>query len=242
MVFPRMVLILLILASPAAAARGKIILSSGATLMGDVRRDPDGSVWFSDRCGSVRFEPAEIRRCTILSRKDPVNETFMSSLRITPHDAVRPVQRHTPYDTVINTAARRHRVDPALVKAVMRAESNFNPRDQSDKGACGLMQLMPRTAQLLGVRDIFSPDENIAAGTRFLSEMMVQFDGNIDKALAAYNAGPSVVRRYNRVPPYRETQDYVRRVARYYREYRSEQGRIISFVDRSGCLTLYNVR
>ncbi len=132
--------------------------------------------------------------------------------------------RHTPrrhasrYDPLIARAARRHGLPPALVKAVVRAESNFEPAAVSHKGAQGLMQLMPATAASLGVRDPLHPEENVRGGARYLREMIDRY-GSWNQALAAYNAGPTAVDRYGGIPPYRETQEYVKRVLHYYRRY-----------------------
>lgn len=111
--------------------------------------------------------------------------------------------------SVIEDAARTHGVDPRLVAAVARRESAWNPRAVSRTGACGLMQLMPATAEFLGVRDVFDERENIQGGTRYLRTLLDTFNGDLDLALAAYNAGPGAVQKYNGVPPYRETQAYV---------------------------------
>jgi len=145
------------------------------------------------------------------------------------------------YDDIIIDAAAKHNIDPALVKAVMQAESNFNPLDRSGKGACGLMQLMPETARLLGVRNVYSPKENIYAGAQYLRTMLDIFNGNIEKAVAAYNAGPTVVQKYSSIPPYRETRDYVRRVKMYLSKY-GKPGKVIDYTDDNGKLKLYNVK
>ena len=122
------------------------------------------------------------------------------------------------YDRLIRRAAEAYELEPALVKAVIAAESNFDPRATSRKGAQGLMQLMPRTAAGLGVRDPYSPQDNVLGGARYLREMLDRY-GDMSRALAAYNAGPTAVDRYRGVPPYRETQKYVSRVLHYYRGY-----------------------
>ena len=128
------------------------------------------------------------------------------------------------FDRLIAREARRHGVSPALVKAVVKAESNFHPEAVSSHGALGLMQLMPDTADSLGVSDPFRPEENVWGGTRYLREMLDRF-GDVRHALAAYNAGPSAVDRFGGVPPYPETREYVDRVLDYYRRYHGDFGR-----------------
>ncbi len=113
---------------------------------------------------------------------------------------------------LVNAASRRYLVDADLIASVIRAESNFDVLALSPKGAQGLMQLMPATAARLGVQNSFAPDANIDGGSRYLRDLLVQYDGDVAKALAAYNAGPQRVRQYNGVPPYRETRAYVARV------------------------------
>jgi len=123
------------------------------------------------------------------------------------------------YDRLIRHAAAVEHVDVALVKAVMHVESGFDPHAVSPKGASGLMQLMPDTAEHYGVRDIFDPAQNVRAGVHYLKDLLVKFNYNHRLALAAYNAGENVVRHYNGVPPFDETQSYVRRVMRYTSQY-----------------------
>jgi hypothetical protein len=128
------------------------------------------------------------------------------------------------YDRLIARMARRYEVPPALVKAVVKTESNFHRHAVSSKGAQGLMQLMPETSRDLGVADPFSPEENVWAGTRYLREMKDRF-GDWRQALAAYNAGPTMVDQYGGVPPFPETQEYVERVLDYYRRYHGDFSR-----------------
>jgi soluble lytic murein transglycosylase len=128
------------------------------------------------------------------------------------------------YDGLIVLTALEHQVQPALVKAVIAAESGFDAGAVSRKGAQGLMQLMPATAEQLGVEDPFQPSENVRGGTRYLRKMLDRY-GDLSRAIAAYNAGPSAVDRYGGIPPYRETQDYVNRVLTYYRAYDGDFGR-----------------
>lgn len=124
----------------------------------------------------------------------------------------------TSYDSLIQRMARRYKMDPALIKAVVHAESAFNPYATSHKGASGLMQLMPETAEIYGVSDIYDPTQNIRAGVRYLKDLLSQYN-SIKLAVAAYNAGPTAVARYRGIPPYNETRDYVRKVLRFKKHY-----------------------
>ncbi|MBE9546571.1 MAG: lytic transglycosylase domain-containing protein [Proteobacteria bacterium] len=126
------------------------------------------------------------------------------------------------FHPIVLQAANRHQVDPALVKAIIMAESSYDPRAVSKKGAKGLMQLMPETARALGVEDSFNPEHNIHAGVRYFKHLMNQFDGDARLALAAYNAGSRKVRQYQGIPPYRATKYYIKRVFRYYKYYKEE--------------------
>jgi transglycosylase-like protein with SLT domain len=125
------------------------------------------------------------------------------------------------FQDTINTASRKYGVDPALVRAVIHAESAFRPGAKSKMGAMGLMQLMPATAREMGVVDIMSPDENIHGGVRYLAQLLKKTSGNTTLATAAYNAGPGAVARHNGVPPYAETRTYVKRVKILHDRYRN---------------------
>jgi soluble lytic murein transglycosylase-like protein len=125
------------------------------------------------------------------------------------------------YEWIIKEAAARFGVDSSLIKAVIKAESDFDHQAVSGKGAQGLMQLMPETCTDMRVRDPFNPEENILGGTRYLSRLLNRFDNNKSLALAAYNAGPEKVENHNGIPPYPETQTFVKRVLNYYQKYRS---------------------
>ena len=130
---------------------------------------------------------------------------------------------------VIQTAGR-YQVDPALVKAIIMAESGYNARAISKRGAKGLMQLMPATAQALGVEDVFNPKQNISGGVRYFKQLVNQFDGDVELALAAYNAGSRNVRHYQGIPPFKATQYYIKKVFKYYQIYKDQ---MIGEMDRA---------
>ncbi|MBT2695581.1 lytic transglycosylase domain-containing protein [Bacillus sp. ISL-55] len=116
------------------------------------------------------------------------------------------------FDGIIDKAASMFNIPAKLIKSVIQKESNFNPNAVSHAGASGLMQLMPATARGLGVKNVFDPAENILAGSKYLRQMLDKYDNNIELALAAYNAGPGNVDKYGGIPPFKETQNYVRKV------------------------------
>lgn len=120
-------------------------------------------------------------------------------------------------DGYIETHARRQQLDPELVRAVVQVESAFRPGAESHKGAMGLMQLMPATARRLAVEDPWDPDQNVRGGTIYLRHLLDRFGGQLELALAGYNAGPEAVQRFEGIPPYEETRSYVERVLRIYR-------------------------
>jgi soluble lytic murein transglycosylase-like protein len=134
-------------------------------------------------------------------------------------------------EKLVREAAERHQVDPALVRAVIETESNWNPSAVSRKGALGLMQLVPTTAQRFGANDAFSPKQNVDAGVKYLKSLLERYNGNLDLALAAYNAGEGAVDRAHGVPAYRETRSYVQKVQEAY--YRPGSGRLDSAYTRA---------
>jgi hypothetical protein len=134
-----------------------------------------------------------------------------------------PLTDKTPFQKLIREAAARYNLDPTLIHSVISIESNFNPKAVSHKNARGLMQLMPRTAELMGVKDVFDPGQNIDGGTHYLSNMLKKYGNDVTLALAAYNAGPDSVDKYgHRVPPYLETMKYVQRIAKTYAKLKAD--------------------
>jgi len=125
------------------------------------------------------------------------------------------------YADIIYKAAEKNGIAAPLLKAIIKAESNFNPRAVSKKGALGLMQIMPGNLKSLNIQDPFDPKQNIMGGARYLKRMLNRFGGKLPMALAAYNAGPKKVEQYQRIPPIKETENYVRRVLKYYNKYRN---------------------
>ena len=151
---------------------------------------------------------------------------YRGGTRVAPLPEIRPKPRQRPsvnrskFTPLINAMARRYRLDHDLLHAIVRAESSYNPNAISHKGAVGLMQLMPATAARYGVSDRYNPRENLAGGSRYLRDLLLQFR-RVELALAAYNAGENAVIKYgHKIPPYPETQTYVRRVLRFYSENR----------------------
>ena len=134
---------------------------------------------------------------------------------------------HRSYNDIIRLHANSYQLEEALVKAVIKVESDYQPRTVSKKGAQGLMQLIPETAKDLNVRNPFDPSENIRGGSEYLRRMLDLFDDDMELALAAYNSGPTTVKRYGGIPPYEETRNYVEKVKRYLDHYRQSVGTLL---------------
>jgi len=132
---------------------------------------------------------------------------------------------HLLHPLILQTA-NRYQVDPALVNAIVMAESEYNPRAVSKKGARGLMQLMPATAAALGVKDSFNPEQNLDGGVRYFKRLVNRFDGDVKLALAAYNAGSRKVRIYRGVPPFKATKRYIKKVFLYYQIYKDHMAEV----------------
>jgi soluble lytic murein transglycosylase len=174
--------------------------------------DESGVVHFSNvgfnnkNFKKVKSQPANALSTDPIPRySDPGKSTYIASANMP-----------SSYVDIISTACERHGVDPALVRAVVKVESDFNPYAISRKGAMGLMQLMPQTAVELNVKNSFSPHENINGGVKYLRYLLDRYEGNVSLALAAYNAGETAVKRWGTIPPIKETQNYVRRIMDMY--------------------------
>ena len=146
------------------------------------------------------------------SKEDVGDENHSSS--------VSSIKDSSQYDSLISELSKKHQVEFALIKAMIRAESGFNPLAVSRKGARGLMQLMPETALRMNVSNIFNPRENVEGGVRYFKYLLSLFNNDLRLSLAAYNAGENVVAELRSIPPYRETVDYVKKVLSYYQSYR----------------------
>jgi hypothetical protein len=186
-----------LLALPAAASADIALLSTGSTMKVTAQRvEGDTVVLLLKGGGEVGVPSAMVRGIV----PDEVLEEISAPAGL------------VDFERLVAEAARRHGLDPALVMAVVGVESGFQPQVTSPKGAQGLMQLMPGTARELGVTDPFDPAANLDGGSRYLSSLVARYDGDLTKALAAYNAGMGAVARHRGVPPYAETRDYVRKV------------------------------
>ncbi|HTO71960.1 MAG TPA: transglycosylase SLT domain-containing protein [Myxococcota bacterium] len=187
------------------AAAVAVSLSQAAHAQIYVFKDAYGRTFFTDAPPHDGFEPYH-------------SKGFLNRIRTAAGKAA----TEKSFDGAIKRASRQHGVSAALVKAVIAAESGFDPLALSRRGAQGLMQLMPDTAEQLGVDDAYDPWQNIDGGTRYLCELIDRFPGELELALAAYNAGPEAVRQYQGVPPYAETRGYVRRVLAYYKKFHAD--------------------
>jgi soluble lytic murein transglycosylase-like protein len=192
-----------------------VVLGTTSVSLGDIYKyvDPEGVIHLTN----VPTEH-DVPYVLILKEKRvliPTKEEIAGNNHLTKEEI-------SGYDDLIVKTSDKYRVDAALVKAIIKAESNFNHRAVSPVGARGLMQLMPATAASLQVDDSFHPEKNIEGGVRYLRYLMDLFNGNLPLVLAAYNSGENTVLRFkNRIPPYQETQTYVRRVLGYFSKYNS---------------------
>ena len=201
----------------------------------------DSGLWAFSHMGSARFLACAV--VILMATLPPsvladeqvygfVGPTGLMSLTNVPtNERVAAVRRKARYhsgvadlelEQAVNRAAQQHHIQPALLLAVMKAESSFNPIAVSKAGAVGLMQLIPETAIRHGVHNLYDANDNISGGAKHLRYLLNRFHGNTRLALAAYNAGERKVDRYGQIPPYKETQEYVEKVLVYYRSYKNE--------------------
>jgi soluble lytic murein transglycosylase-like protein len=166
---------------------------------------------------AARQAAREVNKLVIAAPTNGRSKVRVGSQPVVPGQALPAQMTPESVDKAIEAAAQRHGVDPNLVRAVVKVESNFNPHAVSRKGAMGLMQLMPYTAKSLNVGNAFDPNQNVDAGVRHLKNLLQNYNGNLELSLAAYNAGSGAVSRNKGIPPYRETRDYVRKITDLYK-------------------------
>jgi soluble lytic murein transglycosylase-like protein len=159
-----------------------------------------------------------VKNPLMLSEIHPVPQTEQRLESVSGRNA-----EHLYHMFIIQTASH-YQIDPALIKAIIMAESGYNTKAVSKSGAKGLMQLMPQTAQSLGVEDIFNPHQNITGGVQYFKHLVNRFNGDVKLALAAYNSGSRNVRNYNGVPPFKATHSYIKKVLMYYHIYKNQMG------------------
>jgi len=186
-----------------------LLVAGGLLAFGVPQRAAAEIYMYRDQHGVLHFSNAPADPG--YQRWAPQSSGFRVSRRTLERDSA----RRKAFDPLIQDAAQRHRVEPALVKAVIRAESDFVPYARSPKGALGLMQLMPATARMHNVWSVFEPKDNIEGGVRHLRLLLDQYNGNVRLALAAYNAGDGAVERHGGIPPYPETIEYLQRVLHF---------------------------
>jgi soluble lytic murein transglycosylase-like protein len=201
---------LLLIFACSALAGEYAVLASGARLYAERHESDGGKVTLYSKTGSTEMDASAVVR---FEREDYVPAEAPAATPATPSPTVKPAG----IAELVDNAARKYGLPPAFVRAVVAAESGFQPNAVSPKGAIGLMQLMPATASEFGA-DPRIPEQNIDAGTRYLRDLLLKYDNRAYHALAAYNAGPGAVDKYHGVPPYRETQNYILSVLRNWRK------------------------
>ncbi len=175
--------------------------------------DENGVVHFTNVAGERIKRPAKVHAETSRPAMDP-----SPSAKSSPAGNLHQSSEGVPvsYVTIINSACNRFGVDPSLVHAIVKVESDFNPFAISHKGAMGLMQLMPQTASTMSVKNSFSPHENIEGGVKYLRYLLDRYEGNLSLVLAAYNSGETAVKKWGTIPPFKETQEYVKKIMQIY--------------------------
>jgi hypothetical protein len=194
------------------AAASLLIGLSPAAVNADIYRytDDNGVVHFTNVNGGGK------KHKRVFTESPVPAQTPTSSPRTVSTGPVTSANIPSSYLEIIDDACSRHGVDPSLVHALVKVESDFNPLALSSKGAMGLMQLMPETALTMNVKDSFNPAENIDGGVKYLRYLIDRYEGNLSLALAAYNSGETAVKKWGTIPPFKETQDYVQKILRIY--------------------------
>ncbi len=201
--------------SPMRPGPGPVLL---ATVLAIAFAAPPAIRDFADRSAELRLAEAPV---AAQSRAPAAPQAVAPA----PRAPIAPEEEYRRYAALVEEASRAHGIEPALVHAVILTESSYDPDARSPAGAAGLMQLMPLTAAHYGVKDLYDPRQNIQGGVTFLRDLLRQFDGNVELALAAYNAGTTaVIRAGRRIPPLAETQAYVPKVIDRYRRIRALEG------------------
>jgi len=238
----RFLVIFILLGSASLAAAQereyKVLLNNGNTFIGVLQEHTAGRYVFKIKGGEIDFQQIEVKDLIPTGKTIRVKTIkdvgSIKIKKITPKSI-------TNFDDLIIYYSKKYNLDPALIKAVIKAESDFNQYCVSGKGAKGLMQLMPHTAQCLGVFDVYSPHQNIEGGSRYLAEQLRVF-GDVRLALAAYNAGPEMVKKYNGIPPFRETKSYITNVLTYWQYFATHpisiKKPIYMFTDEKGNIFL----
>lgn len=201
------VITLIFMLFPAAFAADTIVFTDGRALTVDKHEFKGERIILTlEGGGTVAFDYSRVRE--VRSIDPATGQTVIETVENPPkkHDC----------NSIIEELAEKHDIDPILVKAIIKVESNYNPNAVSPKGAQGIMQLMPQTAARFNVNDVFDPKENIEGGMKYLKFLMERYSGRFDLILAAYNAGEDAVDKYGGVPPYRETIEYILKVLKLY--------------------------
>jgi len=201
-------------------SHAKVVANLGNALTGNIASTPSSLVTSHDRLFDESWLPPVQPQGAVEPQPKDVFHREMQRINV----AIRRefFTNAVPFGGIIHAKAQKYDVDPALLAAVVETESSFRTNARSQVGARGLMQLMPRTGRWLGARNLYNADQNVDAGAKYLKYLTARFDGNLTKTVAAYNAGEGNVRRYNGIPPFRETRAYVRNVLSRYEKRKQE--------------------
>jgi soluble lytic murein transglycosylase-like protein len=195
-----------------------ILFANGRTMsVKSYRMDGDTVTVTLRHGGEATFDKALVAEIRANELPDIEDEPKLAPIVTTQINWQNPIDAK-PFSELIETVALKHGVDPKLVHAVVQAESNYDPRAKSNVGARGLMQVMPSTGRDFGIGNLYDPEKNLEAGVQYLKFLLERFPDSLSNVIAAYNAGPTTVRRYNGIPPYQETRQYVKKVLKNFRD------------------------